>query len=381
MVRDIMSKNVLSLRPDDTVSNFISLMEKYHIHGVPIISGKRLVGMVHYKDISRKGIIDPASIKLESIMTVPPSLTEEDSVDKVAEIIFSSGYHSIPVVEGKNVVGIVSVFDIASVIAKTKEFGVTQAEAIMSTVETINEKNDIGKARVLMREKNVSRLPVVDDYGKLVGVATILNLLHALKPRERMSWYSMAAEKLTTMNIPVSTVMNRSPLIISRNTNLKETVELLKKYRTLGAVLCEQGIPIGVVTTRDLLEFYLAGKQKKGVYVQITGAKGEDEFVLGTVDRMIKDSVQKISSSYAIQFLFLHVKKYKKAGSEKTKYSVRARLMTDAGIFISRAFAWDLRDAAGEALDNLERIALHKKEKTRAGIKRRFGKLKQVLRR
>lgn len=381
MVRDIMSKNVLTLQPQDTVSSFISLMENHHIHEAPVVSGKNLVGLVHYKNIVERGITDPTITKIEKIMTNPPLLMQEDSVDRAAEIIFSSGYHAVPVVENNILVGIISVFDIVSILAKSKEFRQTGAEAIMSVAEIIGEKEDIGKARVLMRERNISRLPVVDDYDRLVGVATIFDLLKALKPRERMGWYSMAAEKLTTMGIPISTVMNRNPLTIGRGASLSEVVELLKKYRTLGAIVTEENAPLGIVTMRDILEFYLAGKQKKGTYAQITGVKDEDEFVLATVDRMMRDSVQKISSVYKVHFLFMHVKKYKKAGSKKIKYSVRCRLMTDAGIFISRSFAWDLRDAAGEALDSLERIVMNKKERVRDGIKKRFRKLKQVLNR
>ena len=71
----------------------------------------------------------------------------------------------------------------------------------MSVPETINSETDIGKARLLMREKNISRLPVVDEKNNLSGVVTIFDLLKAVKPRERVNFYSMAAEKETIMGI------------------------------------------------------------------------------------------------------------------------------------------------------------------------------------
>jgi hypothetical protein len=56
------------------------------------------------------------------------------------------------------------------------------------------------------------------------------------------------------------------------------------------------------------------------------------------------------------QFFFLHVKKYDKKG--KVKYSIRTRFRTDKGIFISKSYAWDLRDSVNDALDKLEKIIM-----------------------
>lgn len=359
--KDIMSEDVLVLSPEDTVSKFISLMEKHHIHEVPVVSNKKLVGIVHYKNISERGVIDPSAAKIKAFVMNSQTASPEDDIEKVAEILFKTSLRSLPVVENNVLVGILSVFDVVEALAKSKDFRQTQAEAIMSVAEIIGEKDDIGKARVLMREKNVSRLPVVDSSGKLKGVITVFNLLRAIKPRERMGWYSMAAEKLTTMNIPVSTVMNSNPVTADEKTSVTEIASLIKKYKTSGVVIAVDACPVGVVTLRDVLEFYFAGLTKKGVYVQITGLKEEDEFVLSTVDRMIRDSMQKLSFMKP-QFFVIHIKKYKKEG-EKAKHSVRSRFMTGSGLFISKGFAWDLRDAVAMALDNLERIV--KKEKVR----------------
>lgn len=363
LVKDVMSTNVLSLSPDDTINKFISLMEKHRIHEVPIVSDKKLLGMVHYKSVADKGIIDPTSAKLDSVMVKPPLLSPDDSLEKAAELIFKTALRAVPVVENDKLLGIISVHDVVEALSKNKEFRQTTAEAIMSIAEVIKEQEDIGKARVLLREKNISRLPVVDDEGKLKGIVTTFDLLKAIKPRERMNWYSMAAEKLTTMNIPVSTVMNKSPVVIDKNTSLTEIASLMRQNRISGVVVATESGPIGVVTIRDLLEFYFA-KPQKGVYTQITGLGDEDDFVFATVDRMIKDTVQKLSTVFKPQFLFLHVKKYKKEGHH-IKYSIRCRFMTDAGVFISRGFAWDLRDAVREALNSLEKAVLKCKERDR----------------
>ncbi len=363
LVRDIMSRNVLTLGPKDTVSRFIGLMEQHHVHEVPIVEGKKLLGIVHYKTVAAKRFSDPSKEKLETLVTKIQTLSEDNTADEAADIIFQAGFRAVPVCSGSNISGIVSVFDLLNVFSKQQEFKETAAEEIMSASEVIDISSDIGKARVLMREKNISRLPVVDSEERLRGVVATFDLLKAVKPSERMNWYSMAAEKETMMGVQISTVMNNNPLTAEKRTKLSEIAGKMVKYKNSGVVIVEGDAPLGVVTTRDLLEFYLSTRQKKGAYVQITGLGKEDPLVAATADRMVRDTVQKISSFLPVQFLFLHTKRYEKGG--KTKYSVRCRLMTDKGVFISRAMGWDLRDAAGKALDEIEKIVIKGKERLR----------------
>jgi CBS domain-containing protein/ribosome-associated translation inhibitor RaiA len=248
-------------------------------------------------------------------------------------------------------------------VSKTKDFRQTTAESIMSVPEIAKEDTDIGFARVLMREKNISRIPIVDKNQKLIGVVTIFDLLKAIKPHERMSFYSMSEEKETIMGIPLSTVMNDSPTTADKNTSLSEIVGLIEKYETDGIIVTENNFPVGVVTEKDLLEFYISNLEQKGISYQIIGLVDEDEFIVATADRMIRDTLQKLDRIHKIQYFVLHVKRYDKTG--KIKYSIRTRLLTDKGTFVSKSYAWDLRTAVDEALDNLERITIKEKQRTK----------------
>ncbi len=375
LVRDVMSKNVLTLGPKDTVSKFIGLMEQHHVHEVPIVDGKKFIGIVHYKTIAAKRFSDPSKEKLETLVAKIQALNGDNTLEEAADTIFQAGFRAVPVCSGGSISGIISVFDLLNAFSKQQEFKETSAEEIMSASEVISIDNDIGKARVLMREKNISRLPVVDEEGKLRGVVAIFDLLKAVKPSERMNWYSMAAEKETIMGVQISTIMNDGPLTAEKQTKLSEISDMMVKYKNSGVVIIENDIPLGIVTTRDLLEFYLSTKQKKGAYVQITGIGKEDSAVAATADRMVRDTVQKISSFLPVQFLFMHTKRYEKGG--KTKYSVRCRLMTDKGIFISRAIGWDLRDAAGQALDDMEKIVIKSKERIRDKVMHKVRAVKR----
>lgn len=366
-----MSKDIISVSPEDNVSKLISLIEKHCFREILVIEKNKLKGIIYSKEISKKGITDPTKAKVNSLMRFPPhTLSPEQDVNEAAKLIFKTGLRALPVVENSKVIGIVSMHDIVDSVSSTKEFRQTVAESIMSVPETAKEDTDIGFARVMMREKNISRIPIVDKNNKLKGVVTIFDLLKAIKPHERMSFYSMSEEKETIMGIPLSVVMNDSPTIVERKSSLSEVVGMIKKYDTDGLIVEENGFPVGVITEKDLLEFYISNLEQKGIFYQIIGLVDEDEFIVSTADRMIRDTLEKLNKIHQIQYFVLHVKRYDKTG--KIKYSIRTRLLTNKGTFVSKSHAWDLRTAVDKALNNLERITIKEKQRGKDIIQERL---------
>ncbi len=364
-VAELMEEPVV-LKPGESVARFVSLLEK-GFHEAAVVSRGRYLGVVNYREVASKGVSDPTKTKVSSVLSHPPVLSPEDGVREAAEKLLHSPYRSLPVVSGGRLVGMVFDTDIVGSVSSSKEFRKTPVEEVMSPAVVINQKDDIGKARVLMREKGISRLPVVNDEGELVGLVTVTDLLKAVKPRERISWYSMAAEKLTLMNIPVSVIMNPNPVTISRDTSLSEAADLMRSRKISGLVVSNGGV-IGVVTVRDLLEFYLSLSEKPETRVQVTGC--DDPGARTLVERF----AEKTRRMVPLNFVHLRVKTYRKEG--RKKYSVRLRVNTDRGTFVSRAHSWDLLEAVGDAIDQAERIIVRKKEKLRDKILRVLRRMK-----
>lgn len=382
IVKEIMSKDVISLCPEDTVQTLISLMEKHHVHEIPIIQNRKLVGIVQTKKLTQKTILDPYKTKVKSIkMSAPAVLDPNQDIENAAKLILRTGLRALPVVDNKKVVGIVSLHDIINEVSKTKLFRQTKAEAIMSIPFTITQDTEIGKARVIMRENSVSRMPIVDDNGKIKGIITPFDMLKAIKPKERMSWFSMAAEMDRVMQIPVSTIMNTRPITADTKSTLNDIAGLMNKHDTSGIILMEEDFPKGIVVLKDLMEFYVGGLKKEGVYYQIVGLSDEDSFITDTVERMINDTIQKISQINKIISVFVHVKKYSAEQKGKTKYSIRVRIRTDKKTFISQEWAWDLRMAVDRAMDQIERSVFKDKKIIKDRIKYNALKAKQSKRR
>ena len=64
-VKEIMSKNPITAKPDEHVSQSLSKIEKHRIHQLLVMSDERLLGMIELKKVVTKNI-DISSSKVEN---------------------------------------------------------------------------------------------------------------------------------------------------------------------------------------------------------------------------------------------------------------------------------------------------------------------------
>lgn len=107
---------VFSVRPDHTVAEAAALLSSKHV-GVAIVCDAkgRLQGVVSERDIVAgitqygKGVVDMA---VRNIMSSPVvTCTPQDSVKAVMEVMTKRRIRHLPVLDGDDVVGIVSIGD------------------------------------------------------------------------------------------------------------------------------------------------------------------------------------------------------------------------------------------------------------------------------
>jgi CBS domain-containing protein len=109
--------------------------------------------------------------------------TEEETIQTVCKSMYENQIGSIVVVkrtvDGINPIGIITERDIVRQIGSSELF-IVQApiRQIMSTpLVTIKPNSLIRDAIETMRLKNISRLPVIDNKGIMVGIVTYKDLL------------------------------------------------------------------------------------------------------------------------------------------------------------------------------------------------------------
>jgi CBS domain-containing protein len=93
----------------------------------------------------------------------------------------------------------------------------------------------------IMNATDVHALIVVDEQGRAVGVVSHMDMLRAFG----QDLYALKAED----------VMTREVLSIRPEAYLSEAVEVMLKHRVHRLLVCnEEGIPLGVISTTDIID-------------------------------------------------------------------------------------------------------------------------------
>lgn len=110
--RDIMTTDVVSVVPEMPVEDAAALLLNYRIHGAPVIgSGGELLGMVSVVDL-----VGRVGRTVAEVMSPDPVVAAEDTpVEELAGMMLEQMVRRIPIVQGRRVVGIVSASDIIRV--------------------------------------------------------------------------------------------------------------------------------------------------------------------------------------------------------------------------------------------------------------------------
>lgn len=114
---------------------------------------------------------------IKDIMTTDiETVTLKDNVYEVAVKMKNSDIGFVPVVEGKKLIGVVTDRDLVVRGYAEKREGSTAVEQVISKdVETISVNTSVDEAAKIMAKKQIRRLPVVDN-GDLVGIVAIGDL-------------------------------------------------------------------------------------------------------------------------------------------------------------------------------------------------------------
>jgi CBS domain-containing protein len=140
-VKDIMTKEVISVSPEAEIANAAKILLEKRINGMPVMDAfGRLVGIICQSDLvaQQKAIPVPsvftllesyipltsikridkemekiAALTVKEAMTLEPvTVSPETDIEEVAKLMVDNKYHTLPVVEGGKVVGIVGKEDV-----------------------------------------------------------------------------------------------------------------------------------------------------------------------------------------------------------------------------------------------------------------------------
>jgi acetoin utilization protein AcuB len=181
-----MTRNLITVTPDTSILKVKNLLNQYNIDQVPVVEGKNLVGVVTDRDI-RENSASPAStlsihelnyllsemkvgeIMTKKLYTVSPGTTIEDAVSLINE----KRVNALPVVVGRELVGIITTCDMLNVLLEVMGVGTPSVRVELTLSSSMGEirkiagiVNDMGLRIIsivstISREKENTRTTVI----------------------------------------------------------------------------------------------------------------------------------------------------------------------------------------------------------------------------
>jgi CBS domain-containing protein len=115
LIREVMSTELVSVAPDASVAEAATVMGTHHVGAALVLVDGRLIGIFTERDIVRAlaSDFDAAGHRVADWMSGDPQTMDPDAAvaDALATMI-ERGFRHIPVVDGGQVVGIVSMRDV-----------------------------------------------------------------------------------------------------------------------------------------------------------------------------------------------------------------------------------------------------------------------------
>ena len=115
VLRDLMNTRVVAAQPGTSVAMAAAAMVEANVGSAVVMQGKFLAGILTERDVLRaaaSGEDLSASLVSEWMTPDPQSARPGTTIDEATQIMLLNGFRHLPVVEGREVCGVVSLRDL-----------------------------------------------------------------------------------------------------------------------------------------------------------------------------------------------------------------------------------------------------------------------------
>ncbi|RHW51279.1 hypothetical protein DS831_04450 [Bombilactobacillus bombi] len=180
-VADYMTKDVITIRPQTKINVAVKVMEENHIHRLPVIDGKQLVGLITAGTIAQASPSAATSLSIYEVnylfnqMTVAQVMTKKVLTvaydASLEDAIYQMRQHQIgvlPVMQADNVVGMITNNDILDAF-----LDITNYFQKSEVVQVVIEQDHTGViwqiGKIMTQNKvNIQTLMVTRHLGEIV---------------------------------------------------------------------------------------------------------------------------------------------------------------------------------------------------------------------
>ncbi|WP_400207090.1 CBS domain-containing protein [Candidatus Methanomassiliicoccus intestinalis] len=248
-IKEVMTHNPITSQIPGSRVDVIKLMVTHNLTGIPIVKkdGGELVGMITRNDIFTKPDEDQLAIIMKKN---PETLSPEDSVDYAAAKILETNTTHIPIVEDKQLVGILTPTDLLHEVEK-RDGSYNVEDVAISPCVPIFQDSPLRVALATFRASNVNALPALDENGRLSGILTdrdifnkslingssTITAMGIASDEDEWSWEGLKGvmkmwfeiSKVELPSVPVRDIMISRPTTVFSKTAVVEAARIMRR--------------------------------------------------------------------------------------------------------------------------------------------------------
>lgn len=338
-VENVMDNNFPTVSPENRLSEVLQVMKKSNYQEIPVLEDGNYLGVVSYTSILKKKSANMDN-KVKNLIEGVPILSTSDDITVIAEAMTANNCRQLPVMDGKKVVGLVSRKALMGIASELKALGEIKVWELMTNpVQRVAANDMLSDAYDIMTELDTLTIPVVDDDNSVVGVIGMKEVIDLIWKDDTKIIGEF--EKKARADVTLKSVYVQSPTVINWDDTVQKAAKIMVDEDISTLPVVEGGKLVGVLTQYDIIEVISACRERELMFIQISGLRDQDKNMRSAMYDVIQEQVNKISKVYTPESLMLHVSRYNDNGG-RFKYSITARLYFKGKVMSYKEVGWDL---------------------------------------
>jgi CBS domain-containing protein len=235
-------------------------------------------------------------------------------MEKVAKFMSDSKIHYLPIFdESENFIGITTARRILKTMLGTDVVKKTLLDVVNDKnrpVITIDEDDLVQNALEDFKEYKISKLVVVDKNMKVKGVISYYDLMpYLVAPGGKQQRATNVNEKIFFLNKKVKNYSQKTILACEMEDTVEDAINSILKHG-MGSVIVkdDEGHPVGIVTTRDILGLLQPQSPRKVMELTLKSISPEHEKEVQTLYKLVDSHIQKTSEMLKGRMVFAEEK-------------------------------------------------------------------------
>jgi predicted transcriptional regulator len=383
-IADIATREYEAVDVETRLGKVRALFDSENPKGIIVTRNGEYENVLTERDLLQSHVEDDAKVAAlvkPSRNSPAPRVDRHEDLREVARMLVEGGVKVAPVFEGDQLWGVVTADGILEAVLENLD-ALRVADIYTDEVVTIREDAGIGTAVNRLRENGVSRLPVLNENGRLTGVVTTHDIGDVVvRGMTKPTRGDRSGDTDRILDIPVYDVLSSPVATTTPGQSVRKAVSRMLEEDYGGLVVVPEDDDdevVGVLTKTDVLRA-LTYTEEEHMDVQVTNVS-----LLDTIGREdIRQSVQAVAEKYGdMQVHHAHVRfhehKEKLRGTPLMQCKIRLR--TNHGQVAGTGEGYGADSAFNVAIDKLERNVLELKgvqsdEEYRGQLLRKLGEL------